>query len=63
MSTANTRFMLTVPDDMAKRAEVLKKEYYYDKPYAEMYRQLIRLGMDTLEAEKTVKKKVGGRGT
>jgi len=47
-----TRFMLTVPDDMAKRAEALKKDTYYDKPYAEMYRRLIQIGMDILKEEK-----------
>lgn len=51
MATTNARFMLTVPDDMAKRAEALKKNIYYDRPYAEMYRQLIQLGMDTLKAD------------
>lgn len=43
--------MLTVSDDIAKQAEVLKKEVYFDKPYAEMYRQLIQLGMDTLKEQ------------
>ena len=52
MTTTGIRFTLTVPDDLAKKAAQLKKENYYDKPYAEMYRQLIQLGMDTLEAEK-----------
>lgn len=41
--------MLTVPIDMANRAETLKKDIFYDKPYAEMYRQLIQLGMKELE--------------
>lgn len=48
MDTTTTRFMLTVPTDMANRAETLKKDIFYDKPYAEMYRQLIRLGMEEL---------------
>lgn len=52
MPTSNSRFTLTVPDDMAKRAEALKRIEYYDKPYAEMYRQLIQLGMDTMESAK-----------
>lgn len=49
MATTNIRFMLSVTDDIAKQAEVLKKEIYFDKPYAEMYRQLIRLGIDVLK--------------
>lgn len=41
--------MLTVPVDMAEKAEALKKNLFYDKPYAEMYRQLIQLGMDEIQ--------------
>ena len=58
MPTTNARFMLTVPDDMAKRAAALKKDTYYDKPYAEMYRQLIQLGMEILESQKSEGKSV-----
>lgn len=54
MEATTTRFMLTVPNDMANRAETLKKDIFYDKPYAEMYRQLIQLGMQ--EMEKATKK-------
>ncbi len=43
------RFTLTVPDDMVKRATALKKDIFYDKSYAEMYRQLILLGMENLQ--------------
>ena len=49
MAASTTRFMLTVPSDLARQAEALKKDVLYDKPYAEMYRQLIRLGMEKLE--------------
>ena len=52
---ASTRFMLTITPDMVQRADVLKKSDYYDKPYAEMFRQLISIGMDTLEAQKRQK--------
>ncbi len=41
--------MLTVPNDMARRAEILKKDIFYNKPYAEMYRQLIQIGMDKFQ--------------
>lgn len=36
MATTSVRFMLSVSDDIAKQAEILKKEVYFDKPYAEM---------------------------
>lgn len=49
MTTETTRFTLTVPCEMAKRAEMLKKDMFYDKPYSEMYRQLILLGMEKLQ--------------
>lgn len=50
MSDHTTRFVLTVPDDLAEQAENLKKEVFYDKPYAEMYRQLIKLGLTSLHS-------------
>jgi len=56
MATKNARFMLTIPEDIAKRAEVLKKDTYYNKPYAEMYRLLIQFGMDSLEYKKREEK-------
>ena len=49
MTTGTTRFTLTVPKKKAKRAETLKKDMFYDKPYSEMYRQLILLGMEKLQ--------------
>lgn len=49
MANVATRFMITVPVDMAEKAEALKKNIFYDKPYAEMYRQLIQLGMDEIQ--------------
>ena len=51
MINKTIRFMLTVPKDMAQRAETLKKDIFYNKPYAEMYRQLIQIGMDELQKE------------
>lgn len=48
MSKDNTRFVLTLPQDLAEQTQILKKEIFYDKPYAEMYRQLIQLGLQNL---------------
>lgn len=58
MEVTNTRLMLNIPLDLAKRAEVLKKDIFYNKPYAEMYRQLIQLGMQTLNEKASEKTKV-----
>lgn len=55
MATKKKRFMLTVPDDIEADADVIKRELFYDKPYSEMYRQLIRIGLDVLKAEKATK--------
>lgn len=52
MPTKDKRFMLTVPEDIEADAAVVKRELFYDKPYSEMYRQLIRMGLDALKAEK-----------
>lgn len=49
MGNGITRFTLTIPLEMAKRAEALKKDFFYDKPYAEMYSQLIQLGMEEMK--------------
>ena len=40
MTEKTTCFMLTVP------TENLKRDMFYDKPYAEMYRQLIQIGIE-----------------
>ena len=39
------RFTLSVPEDIATQVEELKRERFYDKPYAEIYRYLIELGI------------------
>ncbi len=52
MSTKNKRFMLTLPDDIEVDAAEVKRDLFYDKPYSEMYRQLIRMGLDSLKAAK-----------
>lgn len=51
MATNMNRVMISVPADIKKRVERLKKLRYYDKPYAEIYRQLIQLGLEYLNSE------------
>ncbi|MDO5547660.1 MAG: hypothetical protein Q4F79_04155 [Eubacteriales bacterium] len=55
MTTKNKRFMLTVPDDIEADVARVKRELFHDKSYSEMYRQLIRMGLDALKAEKVTK--------
>ena len=52
MAAKKRRFMLTVPEDVAADAARVKREFFCDKPYSEMYRQLIRMGLDVTKAEK-----------
>lgn len=48
MSTNMNRVMISVPEDIEKEIERLKQTQFYDKPYAEVYRQIIRLGLEKL---------------
>lgn len=49
MANTAVRFMLTVPADMATQADELKKSLFYNKPYAEMYRHLIQVGINEVK--------------
>ena len=46
MATNMNRIMISVPTDIEAEIERLKKTTYYDRPYSEIYRDLIRLGME-----------------
>ncbi len=52
MAVKNKRLMLTVPKDLEKDVAGVKRDLFDHKPYSEMYRQLIRLGLDTLKGDK-----------
>lgn len=52
MEKKKLRFSLTVPEEIAKETEKLKKERFYDKSYAEMYRNLIEIGLKEMEKKK-----------
>ncbi len=45
-----TRMMLTIPAEMSRRAEALKRECFPDESYAEMYYQLLALGLQSVQA-------------
>lgn len=55
MTMKNKRFILTVPDDIQMDVADIKRELFFDESYSEMYRQLIRMGLDALKAEKVTK--------
>lgn len=51
METNSISFMFTLPDDMAADVADIKRLMFTDISYAEMYRYLIRLGLDSHKAE------------
>jgi len=51
MKAENKRIMITIPPDLEAEIQSLKK--FYDKPYAEMYRQIIRTGLECVQKSKT----------
>lgn len=53
MKAKNKRIMITIPPDLAAEIQSLKKEKFYDKPYAEMYRQIIRTGLECVQKDKS----------
>lgn len=51
MATNMNRIMISVPADIEAEIKRLKKTTYYDRPYSEIYRDLIRLGMEKMNEE------------
>ena len=51
MATNMNRIMISVPADIEQEIEQLKKTRFYDKPYAEVYRILLRMGLEKLAEE------------
>ena len=51
MATNMNRIMISVPTDIEAEIERLKKTTYYDRPYSEIYRDLIRLGMEKMNED------------
>ena len=52
MEKKKVRLTLNVPEEIAAEAEKLKKEIFYNKSYAEMYRKLIEMGIKEMEKKK-----------
>lgn len=53
MPTNMNRVVISVPEDIVAEVERLKQTMFYDRPYAEVYRQAIRLGLERMaEADK-----------
>lgn len=48
MATNMNRIQISIPKDIEEEIQRLKKTAYYDRPYSEIYRDLIRLGMEKM---------------
>jgi hypothetical protein len=55
MATKNKRTMVSVPPEWESEITALKKEQFFNDTHAEMYRQLIRLGLDAINKENSQK--------
>lgn len=51
MATDMKRMMLSLPKELVDEADQVKHRRFYDKPYSEMYRYLIRRGLDALTSD------------
>ena len=43
--------MVSIPAEVKSEIDTVKQREFYDKPYAELYRQIIRLGLDKMREE------------
>lgn len=44
--------MLNLPEELEEEIQTTKERFFHDTSYSEMYRQLIRAGLETLKAKK-----------
>lgn len=52
METKNRRFVLNLPEELEEEIQMTKERFFHDTSYSEMYRLLIRAGLETLKAKK-----------
>ena len=49
MPTDMKRFMLYITPEMEADTDELKRKIFYNKPYSELYRCLLSLGLETVK--------------
>lgn len=49
MANTMERLMVSIPAEVKSEIDAVKQRKFYDKPYAELYRQIIRLGLDKMK--------------
>lgn len=54
MANGMERLMVSIPTEVKSEIDIVKQQEFYDKPYAELYRHIIRLGLTKMR--ETVKK-------
>ena len=57
MPTEMKRFMLYITPEIEAGADELKRKVFYDKPYSELYRCLLSLGLQSANNDTAYKKK------
>ncbi len=45
MAKGMERLMVSIPAEVKSEIDTVKQREFYDKPYAELYRHIIRLGL------------------
>lgn len=45
MAKTMERLMVSIPTEVKREIDVVKQQDFYDKPYAELYRHIIRMGL------------------
>lgn len=45
MAKTMERLMVSIPADVKSEIDAIKQQEFYTKPYAELYRHIIRLGL------------------
>lgn len=48
MGKTMERLMVSIPTDVKNEIDSVKRKDFYDKPYAELYRYIIRLGLSKM---------------
>lgn len=51
MATNMNRITISVPKDIEAEIQLLKKTTCFDRSYSDIYRELIRLGMEKMSEE------------
>ena len=52
MIKTTEKLILFIPNDVRKEIDAVKRQKFYDKSYAELYRYIIRLGLTKIKEGK-----------